>query len=138
MHTVYIYAIFYPFPGYMVVPAGGGGTFLGGYIVKRLNLRCRGIIRFCMICAVVSLLAIFIFLIHCPNVPMAGVTAPYQSGLMEENHLQLQYKHMYDVPSKLRLRNRWAVFMFVRCVDLVLASVFRFLLVEVTYYLFDY
>uniref|UniRef100_A0A667ZHL6 Solute carrier organic anion transporter family member n=1 Tax=Myripristis murdjan TaxID=586833 RepID=A0A667ZHL6_9TELE len=63
--------------GYMVVPAGGGGTFLGGYIVKRLNLRCRGIIRFCMLCAVVSLLAIFIFLIHCPNVPMAGVTAPY-------------------------------------------------------------
>uniref|UniRef100_A0A672ICZ7 Solute carrier organic anion transporter family member n=1 Tax=Salarias fasciatus TaxID=181472 RepID=A0A672ICZ7_SALFA len=66
--------------GYMVVPAGGGGTFLGGYIVKRLNLRCRGIIRFCMMCAMVSLLAIFIFLIHCPNVPMAGVTAPYRSG----------------------------------------------------------
>uniref|UniRef100_A0A3B5KR34 Solute carrier organic anion transporter family member n=1 Tax=Xiphophorus couchianus TaxID=32473 RepID=A0A3B5KR34_9TELE len=66
--------------GYMVVPAGGGGTFLGGYIVKRLNLRCRGIIRFCMLCALVSLLAIFIFLVHCPNVPMAGVTAPYQLG----------------------------------------------------------
>uniref|UniRef100_A0A8C7IHN2 Solute carrier organic anion transporter family member n=1 Tax=Oncorhynchus kisutch TaxID=8019 RepID=A0A8C7IHN2_ONCKI len=67
--------------GYMVVPAGGGGTFLGGYIVKKLNLRCRGIIRFCMVCALVSLLAIFIFLIHCPNVPMAGVTAPYRSNL---------------------------------------------------------
>uniref|UniRef100_A0A3B3UU78 Solute carrier organic anion transporter family member n=1 Tax=Poecilia latipinna TaxID=48699 RepID=A0A3B3UU78_9TELE len=66
--------------GYMVVPAGGGGTFTGGYIVKRLNLRCRGIIRFCMMCALVSLLAIFIFLVHCPNVPMAGVTAPYQLG----------------------------------------------------------
>uniref|UniRef100_A0A087YCH9 Solute carrier organic anion transporter family member n=1 Tax=Poecilia formosa TaxID=48698 RepID=A0A087YCH9_POEFO len=65
--------------GYMVVPAGGGGTFTGGYIVKRLNLRCRGIIRFCMMCALVSLLAIFIFLVHCPNVPMAGVTAPYQT-----------------------------------------------------------
>uniref|UniRef100_A0A3B4ZC64 Solute carrier organic anion transporter family member n=1 Tax=Stegastes partitus TaxID=144197 RepID=A0A3B4ZC64_9TELE len=73
--------------GYMVVPAGGGGTFLGGYIVKRLNLRCRGIIRFCMMCAMVSLLAIFIFLIHCPNVPMAGVTAPYQSGLMGKQQL---------------------------------------------------
>uniref|UniRef100_A0A674C6Z3 Solute carrier organic anion transporter family member n=1 Tax=Salmo trutta TaxID=8032 RepID=A0A674C6Z3_SALTR len=64
--------------GYMVVPAGGGGTFLGGYIVKKLNLRCRGIVRFCMVCAVISLLAIFIFLIHCPNVPMAGVTSPYR------------------------------------------------------------
>ncbi|KAG7224230.1 hypothetical protein INR49_000473 [Caranx melampygus] len=90
--------------GYMVVPAGGGGTFLGGYIVKRLNLRCRGIIRFCMVCAMVSLLAIFIFLIHCPNVPMAGITAPYQSGLMDKHQLD-QYKHLYDKPSKLHLRN---------------------------------
>ncbi|XP_051516494.1 solute carrier organic anion transporter family member 4A1-like [Myxocyprinus asiaticus] len=76
--------------GYMVVPAGGGGTFLGGYIVKKLNLRCRGIIRFCMLCALVSLLAIFIFLLHCPNVPMAGVTAPYYSSL-PHNHYSAPY-----------------------------------------------
>ncbi|CAN9515915.1 unnamed protein product [Ophioblennius macclurei] len=87
--------------GYMVVPAGGGGTFLGGYIVKRLNLRCRGIIRFCMMCATVSLLAIFIFLIHCPNVPMAGVTAPYRSSPMERQQPE-QCKNMYD---KASLRN---------------------------------
>ncbi|KAM6925508.1 solute carrier organic anion transporter family member 4A1 [Xenentodon cancila] len=91
--------------GYMVVPAGGGGTFLGGYIVKRLNLRCRGIIRFCMMCAMVSLLAIFIFLIHCPNVPMAGVTAPYQSALMEGRQLD----HLYDRPSEAPLRNSSSV-----------------------------
>ncbi|XP_060792871.1 solute carrier organic anion transporter family member 4A1-like [Neoarius graeffei] len=66
--------------GYMVVPAGGGGTFLGGYIVKKLNLRCRGIIRFCMLCTLGTLVAVFIFLLHCPNVPMAGVTTPYQSS----------------------------------------------------------
>ncbi|XP_060792869.1 solute carrier organic anion transporter family member 4A1 [Neoarius graeffei] len=66
--------------GYMVVPAGGGGTFLGGYIVKKLNLRCRGIIRFCMLCALVSFVAVFVFLLHCPNVPMAGVTTPYQNS----------------------------------------------------------
>uniref|UniRef100_A0A8C1AW42 Solute carrier organic anion transporter family member n=1 Tax=Cyprinus carpio carpio TaxID=630221 RepID=A0A8C1AW42_CYPCA len=74
--------------GYMVVPAGGGGTFLGGFIVKKLNLRCRGIIRFCMLCAVVSLTAIFIFLVHCPNVPMAGVTAPYYNNFTH-NHYNL-------------------------------------------------
>lgn len=68
--------------GYMVVPAGGGGTFLGGYIVKRWNMRCRLIIRFCMMCAIISLLTIFIFLMHCPNVPMAGVTTPYHFNLM--------------------------------------------------------
>lgn len=53
---------------------------MGGYIIKKLNLRCGGIIKFCLLCAVVSLLAIFIFLIHCPNVPMAGVTDPYLGG----------------------------------------------------------
>ncbi|XP_041654609.1 solute carrier organic anion transporter family member 4A1 isoform X2 [Cheilinus undulatus] len=71
--------------GYMVVPAGGGGTFLGGYIVKKLNLRCRGIIRFCLMCATVSLLANFIFIIHCPNLPMAGVTTSYGSGHLTGN-----------------------------------------------------
>ncbi|KAM9342114.1 solute carrier organic anion transporter family member 4A1 [Pholidichthys leucotaenia] len=85
--------------GYMVVPAGGGGTFLGGYIVKKLNLRCRGIIRFCMVCAMVSLLAIFIFLIHCPNVPMAGVTVPYRSSRMELQQLD-QNRYLYNKSSK--------------------------------------
>ncbi|CAL8326376.1 unnamed protein product [Merluccius merluccius] len=75
--------------GFIVVPAGGGGTFLGGYIVKRLNLRCRGIIRFCMLCALVSLLAIFIFLIHCPNVPMAGITEPYHSAVNRSHQYHL-------------------------------------------------
>ncbi|XP_057684482.1 solute carrier organic anion transporter family member 4A1-like isoform X1 [Corythoichthys intestinalis] len=84
--------------GFMVVPAGGGGTFLGGYIVKKLNLRCRGIIRFCMICAIVSLIAIFIFLFHCPNPPMAGITAPYQSALKSPMD---QFKQLYDQPNRL-------------------------------------
>ncbi|KAL0158541.1 hypothetical protein M9458_046617, partial [Cirrhinus mrigala] len=75
---------------YMVVPAGGGGTFLGGFIVKKLNLRCRGIIRFCMLCAMVSLMAIFIFLVHCPNVPMAGVTSPYYNNFTH-NHYSASY-----------------------------------------------
>ncbi|XP_058859972.1 solute carrier organic anion transporter family member 4A1-like isoform X1 [Acipenser ruthenus] len=75
--------------GYMVVPAGGGGTFMGGYIIKKLNLRCGGIIKFCLLCAVVSLLAIFIFLIHCPNVPMAGVTDPYLGGPASDGPLNL-------------------------------------------------
>ncbi|XP_061623780.1 solute carrier organic anion transporter family member 4A1 isoform X3 [Phyllopteryx taeniolatus] len=84
--------------GFMVVPAGGGGTFLGGYIVKKLNLRCRGIIRFCMFSAIVSLLGIFIFLIHCPNVPMAGITAPYQSVVKSPED---QFKQLYDQPNHL-------------------------------------
>ncbi|XP_007882858.1 solute carrier organic anion transporter family member 4A1 [Callorhinchus milii] len=60
--------------GFLVVPAGGGGTFLGGFIINKLKLRCAGIIKFCLICTILGLLAIFIVSIHCSNVPMAGIT----------------------------------------------------------------
>lgn len=99
--------------GVIVVPAGGGGTFLGGYIVKRLNLRCRGIIRFCMLCALVSLLAIFIFLINCPNVPMAGITQPYHSAGNGSHVYQHQYQnqnlYLANHTGNQPLRNRCSV-----------------------------
>uniref|UniRef100_A0A8C3VQN7 Solute carrier organic anion transporter family member n=1 Tax=Catagonus wagneri TaxID=51154 RepID=A0A8C3VQN7_9CETA len=60
--------------GYLVVPAGGGGTFLGGFFVNKLKLRGSGIIRFCLLCTLASGLAALAFLTHCPNAPMAGVT----------------------------------------------------------------
>ncbi|XP_037667902.1 solute carrier organic anion transporter family member 4A1 isoform X5 [Choloepus didactylus] len=63
--------------GYLVVPAGGGGTLLGGFLVNKLRLRGQGVLKFCLLCALASLLAIFVFVTHCPNVPMAGVTTPY-------------------------------------------------------------
>ncbi|KFO37496.1 solute carrier organic anion transporter family member 4A1 isoform X2 [Fukomys damarensis] len=74
--------------GYLVVPAGGGGTLLGGFLVNRFRLRGPGIIRFCLLCTLTSLLAFFVFLTHCPNVPMAGVTVGYDS-LLPEGHLNL-------------------------------------------------
>ncbi|EHB17808.1 Solute carrier organic anion transporter family member 4A1 [Heterocephalus glaber] len=70
-------------PGYLVVPAGGGGTLLGGFLVNRFKLRGPGIVRFCLLCTLTSLLAFFVFLTHCPNVPMAGVTTGYTSGAAE-------------------------------------------------------
>lgn len=63
--------------GYLVVPAGGGGTFLGGFFVSRCKLRGAGVIRFCLLCSLASMLAFLVFFMHCPNVPMAGVTAGY-------------------------------------------------------------
>ncbi|XP_069892897.1 solute carrier organic anion transporter family member 4A1-like [Dipodomys merriami] len=75
--------------GYLVVPAGGGGTLLGGFLVNRLKLRGPGIIRFCLLCTLTSLLAFFIFLTHCESVPMAGVTAGYSGSLWREGHLNL-------------------------------------------------
>lgn len=62
-----------------MVPAGGGGTLLGGFLVNRFKLRGPGIIRFCLLCTLISLLAFFMFFMHCPNVPMAGVTTGYNN-----------------------------------------------------------
>eukprot|EP00069_Balaena_mysticetus_P002772 bmy_16429T0 len=75
--------------GYLVVPAGGGGTFLGGVFVNKCKLRGLGAIRCCQLCGLVSMLAFFVFFAHCPNVPMAGVTASYNGSLLPEGHLGL-------------------------------------------------
>ncbi|KAM6164370.1 LOW QUALITY PROTEIN: solute carrier organic anion transporter family member 4A1 [Rhynchocyon petersi] len=75
--------------GYLVVPAGGGGTLLGGFLVNKFKLHGSHIIRFCLLCTLVSLLAFFIFILHCPNVPLAGVTATYPGSPLHEGHLQL-------------------------------------------------
>ncbi|XP_054837574.1 solute carrier organic anion transporter family member 4A1 [Eublepharis macularius] len=75
--------------GYLVVPAGGGGTFLGGFIVNKFKLRCSGIIKFCLFCTLSSLLAIFIFFVDCPNMPMAGVTQMYDGSILPEGRLNL-------------------------------------------------
>ncbi|NIG61083.1 solute carrier organic anion transporter family member 4A1 [Pontoporia blainvillei] len=75
--------------GYLVVPAGGGGTFLGGFFVNKCKLRGSGIIKFCLLCSLISMLAFLVFFMHCPNVPMAGVTASYNGSLLPEGHLGL-------------------------------------------------
>ncbi|XP_055508066.1 solute carrier organic anion transporter family member 4A1 [Leucoraja erinacea] len=69
--------------GYIVVPAGGGGTFLGGFIVNKLKLRCAGIIKISIICAFMSLLAIFIVSINCPNMAVAGITSTFNGSVYD-------------------------------------------------------
>ncbi|ALC38472.1 Oatp26F [Drosophila busckii] len=63
--------------GLITVPAGGGGTFLGGYLVKKLNLACGGIIKMCLLATLVASFFTSCFLISCPNAPFAGVTTDY-------------------------------------------------------------
>ncbi|KAM9065968.1 solute carrier organic anion transporter family member 4A1 [Sarcophilus harrisii] len=75
--------------GYLVVPAGGGGTFLGGFFVNKFKLRCSGIIKFCLFCTLISLFAVFIFFMHCPNMPVAGVTLKYNGSILPEGSIQL-------------------------------------------------
>ncbi|XP_045107962.1 solute carrier organic anion transporter family member 4A1-like [Portunus trituberculatus] len=63
--------------GFVAVTAGGGGTLLGGWIIKRLHLSCSGILKMCIIFSVVCLLSCFTFVISCPNIKFAGVNVDY-------------------------------------------------------------
>lgn len=59
--------------GLVTIPGAGGGTFLGGYLVKKLNLRCAGIIKMCVIFTFICVGLVFIFILHCPNTKFAGL-----------------------------------------------------------------
>lgn len=63
--------------GLITVPAGGGGTFLGGWFVKRFNLTCAGIIKMCLIATIFATIFTGCFVLTCPNLTFAGVTASY-------------------------------------------------------------
>ncbi|XP_055339492.1 solute carrier organic anion transporter family member 4A1-like [Paramacrobiotus metropolitanus] len=71
--------------GAATIPFGAGGTLLGGWIIKRWGLDCRGILKVCVICSFLALLCVLIFLIRCPNEQFAGVNVPYknQSGILK-------------------------------------------------------
>nr|XP_050857146.1 solute carrier organic anion transporter family member 4A1 isoform X7 [Vespula vulgaris] len=65
--------------GLVTVPAGGGGTFLGGYLIKRLNLSCSGILKFCLFSTAACIVFTLCFALSCPNLNFAGLTVPYHS-----------------------------------------------------------
>ncbi|XP_072758810.1 solute carrier organic anion transporter family member 4A1 isoform X2 [Anoplolepis gracilipes] len=65
--------------GLVTVPAGGGGTFLGGYLIKRFNLSCSGILKFCLLATAACIAFTLCFALNCPNINFAGLTVPYQN-----------------------------------------------------------
>lgn len=67
------------FPGVITVPAGGGGTFLGGWLVKRWRLACAGIIKLCVAATLVAALFSISFVLSCDDYPFAGITIPFNS-----------------------------------------------------------
>ncbi|XP_012944388.1 solute carrier organic anion transporter family member 4A1 [Aplysia californica] len=64
--------------GAITVPGSGGGMILGGYLVKRLKLKCRGILRLCALFVGLSLLFSPSWLAHCDDANIAGIQAPYE------------------------------------------------------------
>ena len=75
-----IFNSLFSFIGYAAIPAGGGGTFLGGYLVKKFDLHVKGIIRLCLGLTSTVLFLGLVFLVHCQNNPFAGVNLEYGSS----------------------------------------------------------
>ncbi|CAK1601566.1 unnamed protein product [Parnassius mnemosyne] len=65
--------------GVITVPAGGGGTFIGGWLVKRWKLACAGIIKLCVAVTLIAAVFTFSFVLSCDDYPFAGVTENYNS-----------------------------------------------------------
>ncbi|KAI9586202.1 hypothetical protein GQX74_002049 [Glossina fuscipes] len=79
--------------GLITIPTGGGGTFLGGYLVKKFDLSCGNIIRLCLIATTIATAFTSCFLLSCPNLDFAGVTIDYHKNQTSEaslNAMQLE------------------------------------------------
>ncbi|CAG0890478.1 unnamed protein product [Darwinula stevensoni] len=63
--------------GSITIPSGGGGTFIGGYVIKRFDLRCASIIKLCAVATLLTGLCSFLFLLDCPNVEYTGYNVGY-------------------------------------------------------------
>ncbi|XP_041479869.1 solute carrier organic anion transporter family member 4A1-like isoform X3 [Lytechinus variegatus] len=69
--------------GLLVTPSSVLGALVGGYIVKRFDLKFRGMMKFVLVALCASFLLTFTFMISCPNAPFAGVTVDYGNGTMK-------------------------------------------------------
>ncbi|KAK3092949.1 hypothetical protein FSP39_009291 [Pinctada imbricata] len=63
--------------GMITIPGSGGGMLLGGWLIKRFNLRVRGIIRLSCGCIFICMLFGPAFLASCVDYEVAGVGHPY-------------------------------------------------------------
>uniref|UniRef100_A0A1A9WM39 Solute carrier organic anion transporter family member n=1 Tax=Glossina brevipalpis TaxID=37001 RepID=A0A1A9WM39_9MUSC len=66
--------------GLITIPTGGGGTFLGGYLIKKFDLSCADIIKFCLIATATATAFTSCFLLSCPNLEFAGITIDYHKN----------------------------------------------------------
>ncbi|KAF2357630.1 Organic anion transporter polypeptide OATP [Trinorchestia longiramus] len=65
--------------GAVAVSAGGGGTFLGGWVIKKFRMACTSVIRLCFVVSSVGTVTCFFFFVYCPDSSFAGVSTPYTS-----------------------------------------------------------
>ena len=56
-----------------MVPGGGGGTFFGGWLIKRLNLTRNGIINMCFLSQILTIPLLFAFFFTCSGPTYVGL-----------------------------------------------------------------
>ena len=60
-----------------MIPAGGGGAIIGGFVIKRWHLTCSQIMKFCVGTLTISALSTIVMIAYCPDRNIAGVNVPY-------------------------------------------------------------
>ena len=65
-------------PGFLAVPAGAVGQFLGGFIIRKFKLNVLGIIKFNLGCSVAVLLFAAAFWAKCEQTKVVGLNLDYQ------------------------------------------------------------
>ncbi|XP_036888307.1 solute carrier organic anion transporter family member 6A1 [Sturnira hondurensis] len=64
--------------GLIIIPGAAIGEFLGGVIVSKLHMYCKGYMRFVMVTSAISLvLVVFALYVHCNPIPFAGINENY-------------------------------------------------------------
>lgn len=66
--------------GFIAVPGAAIGQFLGGYILRRLKLKVRGMLKMNMIFCIIVMVSSSVFWVHCDLGSIAGVTAAYNKN----------------------------------------------------------
>ncbi|XP_071502429.1 solute carrier organic anion transporter family member 4C1-like [Diadema antillarum] len=72
--------------GIAMLPGLSGGVLLGGLLMKRFNLKVRGMLSFSIVSGLIMIVLFGTVLLRCPQQPVIGVTAGYDGqNLMEYN-----------------------------------------------------
>jgi len=88
--------------GLIIVPAGGGGTFFGGWIIKKLNLNRHKIILMCCLSQIINIPIVFAFLLSCPSLPFVGVNHPLENeSTSEGSYFPTPTKSLYETHCNL-------------------------------------
>ncbi|XP_030829864.1 solute carrier organic anion transporter family member 4A1 [Strongylocentrotus purpuratus] len=66
--------------GLVVIPSSCVGCLVGAFLVKRFKLSFAGMVKFCIVSMLISLVCMSSFLISCPDPPMAGATVQYNNS----------------------------------------------------------